>query len=55
MIILIVSKYRDGEIKSIEGYTTDEKEANKKVKELNNAVGEGESYSYVTEFIDKIQ
>lgn len=48
------SKYMDGEIKFNEGYTTDEKEANKKVKELNNTVANGDSYSYTTEFIDKI-
>lgn len=55
MVILVVSKYMDGEIRTIEGYATDEKEANKKVKELNNTVAKGDSYSYTTEFIDKVQ
>ena len=34
---------------------TDEKEANKKVKELNSIIAKGENYSYATEYIDKIQ
>ncbi|HID0767978.1 TPA: hypothetical protein ACXDAZ_002507 [Clostridium botulinum] len=54
MITLIVSKYLDGEIKSIEGYTIDKVEANKKVKELNYTVLKGKSYFYTTEEVEKI-
>lgn len=53
-IILVVSKYMDGEIKEIIGYTTDEKEAKKKVKELNKTVVKGESHHYTTEAIARI-
>lgn len=54
MIILIVSKYMDGEIRTIEGYAANEVDATKKVMELNNSVAKGDCYSYTTEFIDKI-
>lgn len=54
MVILVVSKYMDGEIRNIEGYATEEKEANKKVKELNNTVTPSDSYHYTTEIVGKI-
>lgn len=54
-VILIVSKYLDGEIKEILGYETDEAEATKKVKELNKAKLVYETYTYSTEYVNKFQ
>jgi hypothetical protein len=54
MVILVVSKYMDGEIRSIEGYATEERVANKRVEELNNTVAPSDSYHYTTEIVDKI-
>ncbi len=53
-ILLVVSTYQDGEIKEIVGYTTDEVGADKKVKELNNTVAKGDSYSYTKVWVAKL-
>lgn len=56
-MILVVSKYLDGKIKTIEGYTTDQNEANRKAKELNETTPNPiiDTYYYTTEVIDKIK
>lgn len=53
-VILVVSRYMDGEIKEILGYATDEAEAQKRVKELNKAKQVGESHIYGIDCVSKL-
>ena len=54
MIILIVSKYFDGEIKEVLGYTDREDDAINEVKRLSGEIGLHESFVYNYEFVDRI-
>ena len=54
-IFLIVSKYFDGEIRSIIGYVNSEEEAISKTKKLSSTIGLSESYIYSYEIIERIK
>lgn len=54
-MVLIVSLYSDGEVKSIEGYVENEDMAKQKIEELNNTIPKGESYYFSFKHVEKLE
>lgn len=53
-MFLIVSLYLDGEVRSIEGCTSNEETAKRRVKKFNYTVSVGESYKYSYQMVESL-